>query len=424
MQALVITLREGVEAALVVGIILVYLKRIGDSQLGRYVYAGLILAAAASVMGALLFTLIGFDPENEVLEGTVLAVAAVLVASLVIWMGRASRNIKGRIEDRLERITGDAGRRQGWALFGFSFFMVLREGIEIVVFLAALSLRATEGLLNLIGGLAGLGVALLFGVLFVKGSMRINFKRFFQVTGLVLVALVIRLLAGSMHEFSEVRLLPSRPWELAIIGFLVRDSTSMILLIALILVPGLAILPGVRLRPQETESKPGETPADRRRRLAVLMRSRRWAIAVVAIILVIAAPLAASAYMSEASAFRPAAVELRAQDGSIHVPLTELKENTLYKFLYRGGHKDTRFIAINRGWQGVGTAFDACSICPPVGFYQDGVNVICDNCNAPIEMTTIGMPGGCNPMPLASSVVGGELTVSVSDLDPAGESTR
>jgi len=72
----------------------------------------------------------------------------------------------------------------------------------------------------------------------------------------------------------------------------------------------------------------------------------------------------------------------------------------------------------------VGTALDACSICPPVGFYQDGANVICDNCNAPIEMTTIGTPGGCNPMPLASSVVGGELSVSVSDLNPAGESTR
>lgn len=84
MEALVITLREGIEAALVIGIILAYLNRTGQAALNRYVYAGLVLAVLASIGGAVGFSLVGFDPENEVLEGTLLAVAAVLVATLVL----------------------------------------------------------------------------------------------------------------------------------------------------------------------------------------------------------------------------------------------------------------------------------------------------------------------------------------------------
>ncbi|MEW5957027.1 MAG: FTR1 family protein, partial [Chloroflexota bacterium] len=102
MEALVITLREGIEAALVVGLILAYLNRTGRSALNRYVYFGLGLAVLASLAGAAAFSLADFDPENEVLEGTLLAVAAVLVATLVVWMWRASRSIKQYVESRLE----------------------------------------------------------------------------------------------------------------------------------------------------------------------------------------------------------------------------------------------------------------------------------------------------------------------------------
>src|SRR3990172_1021820 len=105
MEAFVITLREGMEAALVVGLILAYLNRTGRAALRRWVYAGLGLAAVASIWGAIAFMLTGFDPENEVLEGTLLAIAALLVFSLVIWMWRTSRGIKQQVEDRLESLT-------------------------------------------------------------------------------------------------------------------------------------------------------------------------------------------------------------------------------------------------------------------------------------------------------------------------------
>src|SRR4030067_129567 len=171
MEAFVITLREGLEAALVVGLILAYLNRAGRTALRRWAYAGLGLAVVASILGAVFFNLVGFDPENEVLEGTLLAVAALRVFSLVVWMWRTSRGIKQQVEGRLESLSAPGTRRQGWGVLAFVFFMVFREGVEMILFLAALSLAETPDIVGLIGGLAGLGMAALFGVLFVEGSL-------------------------------------------------------------------------------------------------------------------------------------------------------------------------------------------------------------------------------------------------------------
>src|SRR5512134_254422 len=138
MEAFVIALREGMEAALVVGLVLTYLNRTGRGTLRRWVYGGLGLAAAASLLGAVGFHLVGFDPENEILEGTLLAIAAVLVFSLVAWMWRASRGLKRHIEGHLDSLTAptDQVKQQGWGLLAFVFFMVFREGVEMIFFLA------------------------------------------------------------------------------------------------------------------------------------------------------------------------------------------------------------------------------------------------------------------------------------------------
>ena len=417
MEALVITLREGVEAALVVGLILAYLHRTGRASLRRYVYVGLIVAVAASLIGALGFSRLGLDPENEVLEGTLLAVAAVFVASLVIWMWRASRHMKRHVEERLETLTEAGSSRQGWGLAAFTFFMVFREGVETVLLLAALSLTATSGLLNLIGASAGLGLALLFGVVFVRGTVRIDLRLFFGITSAVLMILVVRLLAGSVHEFSEVGLLPSTPAELALIGFIVRDTTSIVILMALIVVPALAMLPALRRRPGMEAALPGERAAGRRKRVAAERRARRWQMAVVVVTLAIVTPLGLAAYTSAAAGYRPEALDVAPEDGAVRIGVDTLESGRLYKFAYSGVRAEVRFFVIVRGDGSVVIALDACGICPPLGYHQEGDQLICENCNAPINVATVGMPGGCNPIPLAASLEEGELVIDVGDLD-------
>ena len=91
METFVITLREGMEAALVIGLVLTNLNRTGRGTLRRWVYGGLGLAAAASLLGAVGFRRVGLDPENEILKGILLAIAALLVLSLVAWMWRGWR---------------------------------------------------------------------------------------------------------------------------------------------------------------------------------------------------------------------------------------------------------------------------------------------------------------------------------------------
>ncbi|HLC02368.1 MAG TPA: Fe-S-containing protein [Anaerolineales bacterium] len=422
MGAFVITLREGMEAALVVGLVLAYLNRTGRVPLRRWVYAGLGLAAAASILGAVGFNLAGFDPENEVLEGTLLAIAAVLVFSLVVWMWRASRGLRRLVESRLEVLTasGVQARRQGWGLLAFVFFMVFREGVEMILFLAALSLAETPDLVGLVGGLAGLGLAVLFGTLFVKGSLRINLRRFFAVTGFVLMVLVVRLAAGSLHEFFEVGMLPSTPSLLAVIGFIVKDSTSTLILIALVALPVVTMLPEMRLRPEMLAALPGETDPERRRRLASLYRSRNWQAALVSVTLATVLPLGTAAYAIGRAGYRPDPQAVTGHaDGMVHIPVEALSPGQLNLYLYQGAEAKVTFMVIKRDENEIAVALNACGICPPRGYHQEGEVLICDNCNAPISMDTVGMSGGCNPIPLAASLVGGEVQIAAADLEGA-----
>lgn len=249
MEAFVITLREGVEAALIIALVLTYLNRTGRQNLRGWVYAGLILAVVASIMGAFGLSRIGLDPESEVMEGVLYALAAILVVSLVIWMWRASKGMKQHIESRLEIIASPEKQRYGWGLLAFVFIMVFREGIETVLFLTALSLTQTSDFAGFMGGLLGLMLALVFGLLFIRGSLRINLRLFFAVTSFVLLILAVRLAAGSLHEFYEVGLIPLPHFVEEGIEFLTSKSTSTMILITLVALPLLAMLPDRWLRP-------------------------------------------------------------------------------------------------------------------------------------------------------------------------------
>lgn len=133
-ESLVVTLREGIEAALVVAIILAYLKRLDKTQLNRYVYIGLGTAVVASILGAVLFTMFDIEPDNEIFEGTMFLVAGIFVGSMVLWMRKTAKNMKQTMENKLGRIveSGADLKKQGWGLFAFTFLMIFREGIETV----------------------------------------------------------------------------------------------------------------------------------------------------------------------------------------------------------------------------------------------------------------------------------------------------
>ena len=234
MLQFIITLREGVEAALVIGIVLAYLAKVGRSDLRKVVYAGLGAAFAGSIAVAILISRTSYN--EDIFEGWVMLVAAVFVISMVVFMARTARGLKSRIEDRVGGFA-TGGRRLG--LFGFVFLMVLREGVETVLFLSAISLSSSE-LATFLGTLGGVIAAVLFGVMFVKGSVRIDLRKFFRVTTVILVFVAVQLVVSGLHELSENGVLPSSQREMALVGPIVRND--MFFFVTILALAGLMIL--------------------------------------------------------------------------------------------------------------------------------------------------------------------------------------
>src|SRR5258708_5353283 len=231
-QALVVTLREGVEAALIVGITLVYLAKIGRTDLRRTVYIALMAAVLGSVAGAVALSYLPIN--QDAIEGWVMLLAAVLVVGMIIFMMRTARKLKGEIETKVGSLAG-AGSK--WGLFAFVFLMVFREGVETVVILQGVTLNSSE-LMSFLGTLTGVALAVVFGVMFVKGSVRIDLRKFFRVTTIILFFVAAQLVISGLHELSESGVIPSSKQEMALIGPIVRNDyflpITMLGLVALI----------------------------------------------------------------------------------------------------------------------------------------------------------------------------------------------
>jgi len=209
-QAFIVTLREGVEAALIVGITLAYLAKINRPELRKSVYAALVAAFVGSIGIAVLLSRTQWN--QDIFEGWIMLAAAFFVVTMIIFMMKTGRRLKGQIEGRVGLLAGE----DAWfGLFLFVFLMVLREGVETVLILGAVTLNSTE-LLSFIGTLLGVLVAIAFGVMFVKGSVRINLQKFFRITTVILFFVAAQLVISGLHELSENEgyLLLSGRWRL------------------------------------------------------------------------------------------------------------------------------------------------------------------------------------------------------------------
>lgn len=409
-ESIVVTLREGVEAALVVAILIAYLSRIGRNELNRFVYNGVLAAVLGSVAAAWVFQRIAIN--QEAFEGVLLLVAAVFVTTFLLWMHRAARYLRAEIESRVDRVLARGSRRAvGAGLFLLTFIMILREGVETVIFLGAISM-STDSLWALLGAVVGLALSVVFAVLFVRGSLRINLRRFFQVTEVVLLLFVLQLLINSYHELSEAGWVPAGPGSMAVVGPIV--SYNIVFIFAILAIPVLAFL---FARPAaEADAGQEERGPELRKRLAASRRALRVRRATAAIGLFILAFLSLDfVYSSDVPSLDPA-VPLEAREGMLRIPVAMLADGGLHRFAYRLDGTDLRLLAIKTGEDRYATALDACELCGPLGYYQDGDRVICLNCTADIYVPTIGRAGGCNPIPLPSVSTADSILVDIEVL--------
>jgi high-affinity iron transporter len=399
-ESFVIVLREGIEAALVVAIVVGALRKSGREDLYPRVTQGLGLAALFSIAAGVLLHRLAVD--EELLEGIVMLVAAVFVGSMMWWVHRASRRMREHVGARVAAAVG----RGGWAIFWLTFVLVAREGIEAVLFVSAASLNS-DTLATLAGGSLGLAVAVAFGVAFAKGSLRIDLRRFFQVTNFVLGILLLQLLIGGLHELGEAGILPVGRREMAIIGPVVKNNVLFIL--AILLIPIFALATAGKSAPVE-----GSGPEARLAR-AKEIRERRGLQIAAALSAVILAILATSFVRNEAARHAGPATAVAISGGEVKIPLARVSDGHLHRFESPAGGKATRFLVIRAAGE-IRTTFDACQICGTVGYNEVGGNVVCLYCDAAINSPTIGKSGGCNPLPLPSRIEGSDVVILEKDL--------
>jgi high-affinity iron transporter len=406
LQALVVTLREGVEAALIVGITLAYLSKIGRNDLRKAVYAGLGAAFLGSIGVAVLLSRANFN--QEVFEGWVMLAAAFFVITMIVFMMKTARHLKGKIENRIDSL---ADRSSWLGLFAFVFIMVLREGAETVLILSAVSLNSTE-LMQVLGTVLGVALAVLFGVMFVKGSVRINLPKFFKVTSVILVFVAFQLIISGLHELSENGVLPSSKEEMALIGPIVRNDVFFF--VTILALAGMMILFEVRRRAPVTEAV--ESRAERRKAEWSARRERLWMASVyVCSFVFILLVTAQFIYAKSTTALSPA-VPVTFTDGKVVIPVAPLADGELHRFAATVNGVEIRFWLMQKPDGKVATLLDACEICGAVGFYKNNTGVICKNCAAPINPQSVGQPGGCNPIPLKSIANGDAVIVAEADL--------
>jgi high-affinity iron transporter len=201
-QALLITLREGLEVSLLIVIVLAYLKKTGRTHLFAPVWQGTGAAVAASlVAGALLFGLgTGLSGKSEeVFEGSAMLLAVIVLSWMVVWMKSQARQIRGNLEARVERAVAGGS---ALALASLAFLVVVREGLETALFLFGASNTASPAATTA-GGLLGLAAAIVIGRLVYQGSRRIHLSLLFNVTGVLIILFAAGLLAHGLHEFQE-----------------------------------------------------------------------------------------------------------------------------------------------------------------------------------------------------------------------------
>jgi high-affinity iron transporter len=228
-----LSLREGLEMALIIGIVLGALTKIRRDDLTSSVWLGTLSAAGVSILTAVLLTSFGMSLEDraeQIFEGVTMLIAAGILTWMIFWMRKQARFLKSELEAGVNKAAASAGKR---AVFWLAFVAVVREGVELALFITAAfftgdqSQVTTNIIQTLAGTILGLGTAVLLGWTLFATTVRLDLRRFFQVTGILLILFAAGLVAHGVHEFNEVGWIPAvieHVWDVNPI----LDETSLI----------------------------------------------------------------------------------------------------------------------------------------------------------------------------------------------------
>lgn len=205
--AALLSFREGLEAAIIVGIVMAYLGKTGEVQRKAELWAGIIAAVIISLLFALLLSVMGAELEGQaeqIFEGVTMLLAAGILTWMIFWMQNKGAAVKVALETGIREAT--AGQHR-WGLFLLAFVAVVREGIELALFLVA-ALFVSSALQTVAGAVIGLAAAVAVGLLVFVGAQRLDLRRFFAVTSVLLIFVAAGMVGSGAYELNEAGILP------------------------------------------------------------------------------------------------------------------------------------------------------------------------------------------------------------------------
>ncbi len=204
--SLLLSLREGLEAALIIGILLGALKKIRRPELQPALWGGVVSAAGLSLAAAWALNRLGAEMSEkgeQIFEGAAMLLAAALLTWMLFWMARQASQLQTSLEAEVQAA---AAHTSPWPLFLLAFLSVVREGVELALFLAAA--RFASGRPVWLGALLGLALAALLGWGLFRATLQLDLQKFFRVTGALLLLFAAGLVAHGVHEFNELGWIP------------------------------------------------------------------------------------------------------------------------------------------------------------------------------------------------------------------------
>jgi uncharacterized membrane protein len=399
------TLKSSFEAVLLIVALLLYLTLTGQKNKSKSIWIGTALALG---LATLLVYGVDFFGNRELFEFVWLcAILPVLI--LMVVSVRLARESK--------------------VLFWVTSLLVMlaatllltATGIELVkfpakIFVQARTFLSTELILKMIGALAGILLAALFGWTYFKSTTRMN-RKLVAGTALITVLVVLaRHLITILQLGMALGYIPVTPFLVSITAPIINTYYPLFFY-SLVLLVGIQVALA-RFGTKVPNLVKALNPAAKRKELAGYRNQLRWLSTAAVLLLATGILLGAGHYYSNKKVKLTPAVQLNAENGFVSVPVPQVNDNKLHRFSFlTKDYVTVRFIVINKGNGLFGVGLDACDICGVVGYYQRGEDIVCLNCDVVINKVTIGFPGGCNPIPLPNQVENGSIKIKVTDLE-------
>ncbi|WP_019908577.1 Fe-S-containing protein [Paenibacillus sp. HW567] len=419
LKAISITLGNGFEIALVISVLIVWLRHTGNRHLSRWIYGG--TGVAAFTGWVVLYVLKWSGPKKESFTGWAMAACFILEMLYLIWISRNTRVHSASPNANHSLWSRDTAEKT--FVFLTAALLTILPLMRILqfpssIFIQTYSVVNTELILKFTGGLLGLVFSFLFGMSFLRSTRILSVRG--SVAGSVL--LLATMMLNQMFAVTQILfargVFPLTPLTMKILVPIINNMDKYIyVLIGVSLIWTATVLLLYRKRKEKLSE--AWNPAVQRKFKARVRNDKRWLAFIAGLMVLVPSLLGIEAVLANTTVeLSPAEPVTPDTNQQIVIPRASVDDRNLHRFGYTAADGTiVRFIIIRKSETMYGIGFDACKICGSSGYYQKNNKVICRKCDVVMNIPTIGFEGGCNPIPLAYHMDKGNLIIASGDLE-------